>query len=179
MPTAGFTLLGNGIGRALSAVIPPDTAWTLGPLWTNSVICARTGSFGLQRTGDGVHGDSVVNTTPLVVVAGEMLFASVYVKGGSGVDGTIGFGFAFYDSGGAFLSSAFVDTTGFSTSWVQLARTFTVPTFGVLAIPLIRALNHFTGIWCVDTALVTRAGGSQRWKLSSLKHYWSDYTSYR
>lgn len=179
MPTAGLRLFGHGIGAALAPITPPTTAWTLGPLWSNSTICARNGIFGLQRTGDGVNGTSIASTAPITVVAGGMLFATVYVKAGSGADGVIGFGFAFYNSTGGFLSQDFVETTGFSTSWVQLVKNFTVPAFAVMAIPIIRAVGHLTGLWCVDTAFVSRAAGSQRWKLSSLKHWYGPYVSGR
>lgn len=170
---------GGGLGGGFAAVAPPVTAWTLGALWTNTTVCARSGTYGLQRTGDGVHGDSTVSTDPIDVEGGLELFAGVYVRASIGADGVIGFGFAYYDSGGILLSINLVSTSTIPTNWLQIADTFVGPAAAVIAIPLIRATGHFNGTWCVDTALVRRAGGQQNFKLSLLRHFWSEYVTDR
>ncbi len=152
--------------------------WTLGALWTITSFCAKQGMYGLGREADGITGDSdVVNNTPINVDPGQTLFTSFWLKGTVGADGTISFGFSFYDADGAFLSSIFIDSTGFPVYWTQFDGNITVPAFAATAVPTIRATNHLTGIWCVDNVLAVTSGG--HFVLSSLKHYYSPYSAFR
>lgn len=175
----GFRLLGLGIGGALTTIPPPPTpSWTMGAQWAISTICAKQGSFGLQRTGSAITPSSdVTSTVPFDVVQGQTIFTSFFAKASVGADGVIGLGYAFYNSAGTLLSSSFIDTTGFSTSWTEYLGNITVPNFAVTAVPIVRATGHTAGFWCVDSVRGTLSGGN--WVLSSLRHYFSDFVSYR
>lgn len=177
---AGFRspfFFGIGGGYAPEPV-PTLTAWTLGALWTVSTICAKQGLYGLQRTADGVTSTSDVTATAALDVApGDILYTAFWAKAGGGANGTISFGFAFYDSSGVLLLSSFVDSSGASTSWTQFIGNITVPPFAVSAIPIVRATGHTAGIWCVDTVYSVISGGN--FSLSMLRHYHSPFVSYR
>lgn len=178
MPGA-LSLFGNQVGKGLSPVPPPtNLQWDLGVCWLISVICAKQGTYGLQRTGDGVHGDSdTTSTSPFTVAAGQTLFTSFWVKAGVNADGVIGFGYSFYNAAGVFLSSSFIETSSFPASWLRIVGNISVPNFAVTAVPVVRATGHLTGIWCVDLVQGTRSGGF--FVVSSIKHYYDEYTSYR
>lgn len=175
----GFSLFGNGIGGALTPIPPPPLPdWTLGLLWVISTICAKQGTYGLQRTANGITlASNVTSTHSFTVVAGQTIFTSFFVKASVNADGVIGFGYEFYNSAGVLLSTSTIDTTTFPSAWTQVLGNITVPNFAVTAVPIVRATGHTMGFWCVDSVLATRTGG--HWSLSSIKHYWSDFTSYR
>ena len=175
----GLKLFGHGIGGGLLPVPPPPLLqWTLGALWSISVICAKQGSYGLQRTSNGILGSSdTTSSAPFDVTAGQTLFTSFWVKAGVGANGVIGFGYSFYNSAGVFLSSSFIETSSFPSDWLQIIGNITVPNFAATAVPVVRATGNTTGFWCVDSVQGTKSGG--HWTLSSVKHYFSDFVSYR
>ncbi len=177
MPGA-LSLFGNQIGKGLTPVPPPPLLqWTLGPLWSISVICAKQGTYGLQRTANGVDGSSdVTSTAPFDVTAGETLFTSFWVKRGVNADGYISFGYLFYDVNGVFLSAGLLPGP-FPSGWTQYTGNIVVPNLAVSAVPVVRSTSHLHGFFCVDSVLSTRSGG--RFSLSSIKHYFSDFTAYR
>jgi hypothetical protein len=179
MPVGFRGLFGNGIGGGLQPVPPPPLLrWALGALWQISVICAKQGSYGLQRSANGITGSSdTTSTAPFTVTAGQTLFTSFFVKASVGANGVIGFGYAFYNAASVLLSTSFISTTSFSTDWTQVVGNITVPNFAVTAVPIVRATDHTSGFWCIDSVLSSKSGGS--WKLSSIKHYFSDFVSYR
>src|SRR6266550_3899476 len=168
-----------GLGGAVSASPPPPAiAWTLGALWTLSVTCARSGTYGLRRTADGITASSdATSTHPFAVTPGETLFTSFWVRSGVGADGQIGVGYAFRDSAGTLLSYSFVETTSAPSVWTKFAGNIVVPSFAATATPIIRSFNNLHGIWCVDTLSAFAPGGN--FVLSAIKHYFSDYTDYR
>lgn len=178
MPGA-LSLFGNRIGKGLTPVPPPvNLQWDLGLLWSISVICAKQGTYGLQRTGDGVHGSSdTTSTSPFTVTPGQTLFTSFWVKAGVNADGVIGFGYSFYNAAGVFLSSSFIETSSFPSAWTQIVGNITTPNFAATAVPVVRATGHLHGIWCVDAVFGLKSGGN--WVLSSIKHYYDEYTAYR
>ncbi len=175
----GFSLFGHGIGKGLTPVPPPvNLKWTLGALWAISVICAKQGNYGLQRSANGSTGDSdVTSTEPFEVSPGQTLFTSFWVKAGVGADGAIGFGYAFYNSVGTFLSESFITTSSFPADWLQVVGNITVPNFAATAVPIVRALNNLHGLWCVDLVFANKSGGN--FSISSLKHYYDRYVEYR
>jgi hypothetical protein len=157
---------------------PSNSKWDLGLDWTIISACARRGIFGLSRIGDGVNGDSdATSTEPFEVVEGQSYYLSFWLKGDGSADGTISLGFAFYNSANVFISDAFIDSTGSPTVWTQFQGNIIVPVSAVTAVAIVRATNHLTGQWCVDTLFASVAGG--HWVLSSIKHYSSPFTSYR
>ncbi len=169
-----------GIGGAVSAGPPiPTIAWTLGALWSLSVTCAKSGTFGLRRTADGITASSdVTSTRPFAVTGNESLFTSFWAKSGGGADGQIGVGYAFRDVGGALLGYSFVETTpGAPTVWTNFVGTITVPLSAVTATPVVRAFNNLAGIWCVDVLSAFAPGGN--FVLSAIKHYYDSYSLYR
>ncbi len=178
MPGA-LSLFGNRIGKGLSPLPPPtNLKWTLGSLWAVTVICAKQGNYGLQRSANGSTGSSdVTSTEPFAVDPGDTLFTSFWVKAGAGADGTIGFGYSFYDSSAAFLSSQFITTSTFPPDWFQIVGNVTVPNFAATAVPIVRATGHLHGLWCMDLVFANKSGGN--FSLSSLKHYWDQYIDYR
>lgn len=169
-----------GIGGGFQPVPPPPLlAWTLGPLWQLSVICAKNGLFGLQRSANGSLGSSdVTSTKPFAVTAGSTLFTSFFVKGGVNADGQIGFGFSFYNSVGTFISSQFIQTSGTPPStFTQIVGNIIVPNFAVLAVPVVRSFSNLNGFWCVDSVFAVTAGGN--FILAVIKHWWTDYVLFR
>lgn len=156
----------------------PNVDWDLGDLWSITSFCAKEGLYGLGRQADGITGSSdTTSNNPITVRPGQTLFASFWLRGSGGADGTISVGFSFYDSSGTLLSSDFVDSTGSPTVWTQFTGNISVPAFAATAVPTVRATSHLTGIWCLDNIFATASGG--HFVLSSLKSYWSDYCSYR
>lgn len=148
--------------------------------WDFTGACARTGSNGLRHIADGTTAGSnarVASTVPITVEEGWTLYISFYIKGSGGADGTVGFGFMFYDVDNVFLGEAFVTSSTLPTVWTQVNGSVTVPTGAVSAIPVIQVIGHLTGTWCVDDLYAIRSGGN--FILSSLKGYWTDFISYR
>lgn len=148
--------------------------------WDFSADCAREGAVGLRHRADGTAATGnakTTNLTPLTVEAGWTLYTYLYLKGSGGADGSVGFGFMFYDSDGVFLSEDYITSTGSPTVFTQFKGTITVPTDAVTAIPVVQVIGHLTGTWCIDDVYSIRSGG--QFVVSSIKHYFDDYTSYR
>ncbi len=159
---------------------PADTSccWELGALFSITSNCAYQGTYGLQRTADGVTTTSdAVNTTVINTASGQTYFLSFYAKGSNSADGEMSLGLKFFDSNGAFISFLGVPTTGSPTSWTQFLGNITAPANAVTARPAVRATNHLTGTWCVDQVVANLTGGY--WILSGIKHYYDSYTLYR
>ncbi len=157
---------------------PPGT--TPGAGWDFSETCARQGNFGLRHIADGTPENAnakAASLTPITVEAGWTLFTYLYVKGSGGADGSVGFGFQFYDEDGVYLSEEYVFSTGSPTVWTKFEGNITVPADAVTAIPVVQVIDHLTGTWCIDDVFAVRAGGN--FILSSVKSYFDNYTSYR
>ncbi len=156
----------------------PNCCWNLGALWSITTLCAYQGTYGLQRTADGVLGTSdTTNTITLNTASGQTYFISFWAKGSGGADGLVELGFKFFDVNDNLISALFVPTTGSPTTWTQFLGNITAPANAVTAIPTIRAVGHFTGTWCIDQTYLILTGGY--WILSGIKHYYDDYTAYR
>ncbi len=169
-----------GIGGAPAGSGPPVPviAWTLGALWSLSVTCAKSGTFGLKRTADGITASSdVTSTKPFAVTAGETLFTSFWARSGVGTDGQIGVGYAFRDVANVLLGYSFVETTIAPSVWTQFVGNIAVPTLAVTATPVVRAFNNLAGIWCVDVLSAFAPGGN--FVLSAIKHYYDSFTAWR
>ncbi len=152
--------------------------WHLCDLFSISEDCAMTGTVGLRRTADGVLGGSdVISSTPITVVAGEVYFVEFFLRGSGGADGTISVGFDFYDENDIYLSSGYVTSTGSPVVFTSFTGTVTVPADAVTAVPVIKATNHLAGIWCISAIFSSLM--DQFFVLSSIKHYFSDWISYR
>ncbi len=148
--------------------------------WDFAGACARTGNTGVRHIADGTAAGSnarIASTTPVEVEAGWTIYISLYIKSSGGADGTVGFGFMFYDEDDLFLGEEFVLSDSFPTSWTQVNGVITVPTGAVSAIPVIQVIDHITGTWCIDDVYAIRSGGN--FILASIKSYYSNYTSYR
>ncbi len=157
---------------------PPGT--TPGAGWDFSETCARQGNFGLRHIADGTPENAnakAASLTPITVEAGWTLFTYLYVKGSGGADGSVGFGFQFYDEDGVYLSEEYVFSTGSPTVWTKFEGNITVPAGAVTAIPIVQVIDHLHGTWCIDDVFAVRAGGN--FILSSVKSYFDQYTSYR
>ncbi len=148
--------------------------------WDFSGACAHEGSLGLRHRADGT--DEVANSrvaalSDITVIAGQILYAAFWAKSSGSADGSIGLGFMFYDEDDVFLSEEFVMTDSFPTVFTQFKGTITVPTGAVRATPMVQTIGHLTGTWCIDDVYAIFSGG--HFVLSSIKHYFDNYTAYR
>lgn len=149
-----------------------------GDSWSASASCAMNGTVGLRRVADGVNGSSeVFSANPITVSAGQIYFVEFFLRGSGGADGTISVGFDFYNAAGTYISSLFVNSTGSPVAFTSFTGTVTVPAEAVTAVPVIKATNHLTGVWCIAAlfAILT----DQFFILSSIRHYFDEYTAYR
>jgi hypothetical protein len=168
-------------GSVLFIPPPPLPAWTLGALWIQSIICAKNGLYGIQRTANGSLGSSdVTSTVPFSVTAGASLFASFWVKSSVAADGQIGFGLSFYNAANVLIGSTFVETTNPASqyaNWTQVFGNIPVPAFAVTAVPVVRSFSNLHGFWCVDSVFVITSGGN--FELSALRHWYSERELFR
>ncbi len=165
---------GGGPGPGGGVWIIPNGGWSI------TEACARQGHFGLQHTADGsdaIANNKISSTNGLTVVAGWTLYTYLFIKGSGGADGLVGVGFQFYDVNGVYLSEDSILSTGSPVVWTQFVGTITVPAGAVTAYPFVQVIEHRTGIWCIDDVFAVRSGG--QFLISSIKHYFDDYTSYR
>ncbi len=157
---------------------PGPSPWTPGPLWLITTSCAKTGQYGLQRVADGIVGSS--NTTSsqrVTVVEGQNWFIELFVRAAAGTNGIIGYGFTWYDINGTALSTSVILSSGASTEWTQFTGTIVAPAGAVAAQPIVEAVGHTTGSWCVN-ALFSVAQ-DEFFSLSSIKSYYSQYELFR
>ena len=148
--------------------------------WDFDNACARTGNRGVRHIADGTAegGNArVASTTPVDVEAGWTLYLSFWAKGSGGADGSIGFGFMFYDEDNVFVGEEFIMTDTFPTDFTEFVGTVVVPVGAVTGIPMIQVIDHLTGTWCLDDVYAIRQGG--HFILSSIKHYFDQYIAYR
>ncbi len=159
---------------------PPagKSPWTPGPLWLITTSCAKTGQYGLQRVADGIVGSSNTTSSQRVVVTqGQNWFIELFVRAAAGTNGIIGYGFTWYDVNGTALSTDVILSSGSSTNWTQFTGTIVAPAGAVSAQPIVEAIGHTTGSWCVN-ALFSVAQ-DEFFSLSSIKSYFSDYELFR
>ncbi len=165
---------GGGTGPGGGTWIIPNGGWSI------TEACARQGHFGLQHTADGsdaIANNKISSNNGLTVVAGWTLYTYLFIKGSGGADGTVGIGFQFYDVNNIFLSESYIFSSGSPTTWTQFTGNITVPAGAVTAYPIVQVIEHRTGTWCIDDVYSVRSGG--QFLISSIKHYFDDYTSYR
>jgi hypothetical protein len=156
----------------------PD--WRPGPGWDFNSTCAHTGGLGLRHVADGtdaVANSKTANLNSITVEAGWILYVAFWLKGSGGADGTVGFGFMFFDEDDVYISESYVTSTSSPTSWTQFEGNITVPAGAVRAVPVVQTIDHLAGVWCVDDVYATRGG--LHFILSSTKTYFDKYTLYR
>jgi len=130
------------------------------------------------RTADGVNPMADLIASPRVtVVAGQIYYLEAFGIADPGTDGQLEIGMKFYNSAGLFMSDSFTSLGSAPTTYTRWSTTVTVPVGAVSAEFVVRVEAHLAGKWCVDNAWWTRL--DTRWELSSIKHYSSDYASYR
>ena len=160
------------------AAEPAVCCWALGDLWSITTLCAYQGTYGLQRTADGITSTSdAVNSTVIGTSSGQTYFLAFYARSQDSANGVISLGLQFYDSNGDFISFLSVDTDSVPTDWTRFTGNVTAPANAFTASATIRATGHTTGTWCVDIVFVNLTGGY--WVLSGIKHYYDPYTAYR
>ncbi len=156
----------------------PD--WRPGPGWDFNSTCAHTGGLGLRHVADGtdaVANSKTANLNSITVEAGWVLYVAFWLKGSGGADGTVGFGFMFFDEDDVYISESYVTSNSFPTSWTQFQGNITVPAGAVRAVPVVQTIDHLTGTWCVDDVYTTRGG--LHFILSSTKTYFDKYILFR
>ncbi len=138
----------------------------------------QNGVVGLRRVADGSLGTSdVVSSTPITVVAGQIYYIEFHLKGSGGANGTISVGFDFYDATNTYLSSAYVTSTGSPVIFTTFTGTVTVPFNAVSAVPVVKAVDHLVGTWCIAALFAVLLDSN--FSLSSIKSYFSEFAGYR
>ncbi len=169
------------IGNVLPGVSFFDTGQTPTlPLSELPVVntTGQNGVVGLRRVADGSLGTSdVVSSTPITVSAGQVYYIEFHLKGSGGANGTIGVGFDFYDATNTYLSSAYVTSTGSPVIFTTFTGTVTVPFNAVSAVPVVKAVDHLVGTWCIAALFAVLLDSN--FSLSSIKSYFSEFAGYR